>query len=405
MNKSEIDIELIARYYNGELDGKAMQQLEERALEDPFLAEAMDGFSEFALHKDDLIDLNERLKDRIRSRQEKITRSFGFRNWTIAASIVVLIGFISIYTNLPDENKTTIVDDLPENVNIPGVEKEQAENDLAKDTVLGRQEIIDQSPVIVSLQNQDSEKNEAIASSEQIVLQSIASSSASAMDSVKSENVIAAYGNKSVEDFADNNLNIASRRVQTMLAKSSKGLNNIVKGKVTDAESKAAIPGVSIIDTETGMTAITDINGEFKIPAESETKLALRSLGYQKKEMEVFEGDSVQILLKPDNAALSEVVVVGYGSARIKQSAAPKDGWAAFRKYLNENDELETNETGAVVVEFVINANGLLSDFKILKSLSKLADARAIHLIRNYSSWQGSSDGTANKVKVTLRFK
>jgi len=97
--------------------------------------------------------------------------------------------------------------------------------------------------------------------------------------------------------------------------------------------------------------------------------------------------------------------VVGYGSGNVKQSAAPTDGWAAFRKYLNENNELETNETGAVVVEFVINANGSLSDFKILKSLSKLADARAINLIRNYSSWQGSSDGTANKVKVTLRFK
>lgn len=405
MNKHEIDIELIAKYYNGELDGKAMQQLEERALEDPFLAEAMEGFAEFKVHKNDVIDLNERLKDRIRNGSEKRTKPFGFKNWTIAASIIVLIGFVSIYLNLPDENKTGAIEGVPQNVNVPGLEKERAEDVFNKDTLSGTQEMIDQSPVIVSLPNQDPDVNEVIASSDQIVLQSVAPSSVPAMDSLRSENVIAAYNNKSAESFADNNLAVASRSAQTMLAKSSKGLNNIVKGKITDAESKEAIPGVNIIDAETGTIATTDMNGEFKILAESETKLSLRSLGYQKKEIDVFEGDSVQIALKPDNADLSEVVVVGYGSAKMKQSAAPKDGWAAFRKYLNENNELETNETGTVVVEFVINANGALSDFKILKSLSKLADARAINLIRNYSSWQGSSDGMASKVKVTLRFK
>ncbi len=394
MKKPEIDIELIAKYYNGELDGRAMQQLEERALEDPFLAEAMEGFSELTIKKNDFVDLNERLKDRIRSKSEKGAGYFGFKNWTIAASIVVLIGLVSIYLNLPDKSKNSLVDGLPENAAIPGLKKEQRENDFNEDTVLGKQEVIDQSPVIVSLEKQDTNTNEVIASSDQIVLQSVASSSALAIDSLQNENVIA----------SDNNL-MAARSSQGMLAKSKRSLNNTIKGKVTDAETKTALAGVSVTDIESGITATTDHNGEFKIPAESEAKLSLRLLGFQKKELEVFEGDSLQVSLKPENATLSEVVVVGYGAGKVKQGAGPKDGWAEFRKYLNENNELETNETGAVVVEFVINANGSLSDFKILKSLSKLADARAIYLIRNYSSWQGSSDGTANKVKVTLRFR
>ena len=405
MNKREIDIELIAKYYNGELDGKAMQRLEEQALDDPFLAEAMEGFSEFAVQKNDVSDLHERLKNRLGNPPEKAARVFGFRSWAIAASIVVLIGFISIYLNIPEDNKVGAVGNSPEIVNIPDQTKDKADTDGARDTLQAKQVMIDESPVIVSLQNPDSMADEVIASSDQIVLQEVpAAAAAPAIDSLNSENVIAAYTGKS-DDFTDNNMSIASRSAKVMMARSSKNLSGIVKGKVTDAESKTAIPGVSVINIETGITANTDSKGEFILPAESETKLSLMLVGYQKKEVEVVEGDSIQIVLKPINAALSEVVVVGYGSGKVKQSAAPKDGWAAFRKYLNENNELETNETGAVVVEFVINANGTLGDFKILKSLSKLADARAINLIRNYSSWQGSSDGTANKVKVTLRFK
>jgi TonB family protein len=404
LNKREIDIELIAKYYNGELDGKAMQRLEEQALDDPFLAEAMEGFSEFAVQKNDVSDLHERLKNRLGNPPEKAARVFGFRGWAIAASIVVLIGFISIYLNIPEDNKVGAVGNPPEIVNIPDQTKDKADTDGARDTLQAKQVVIDESPVIVSLQNPGSMADEVIASSDQIVLQEVPAAAAPAIDSLNGENVIAAYTGKS-DDFTDNNMSIASRSAKVMMARSSKNLSGIVKGKVTDAESKTAIPGVSVINIETGITANTDSKGEFILPAESETKLSLMLVGYQKKEVEVVEGDSIQIVLKPINAALSEVVVVGYGSGKVKQSAAPKDGWAAFRKYLNENNELETNETGAVVVEFVINANGTLGDFKILKSLSKLADARAINLIRNYSSWQGSSDGTANKVKVTLRFK
>lgn len=404
MNKREIDIELIAKYYNGELDGKAMQRLEEQALDDPFLAEAMEGFSEFAVQKNDVSDLHERLNNRLSNPPEKAARVFGFRSWAIAASIVVLIGFISIYLNLPEDNKAGAVRNSPESVSIPDQTKGKTGTDYDKDTPQAKQVMIDESPVIVSLQNPDSMADEAIASSDQIVLQEVPAAAATSIDSLKSENVIAAYTGKP-EDFADNNMSIASRSAKVMMDRSSKTLSGSVKGKVTDAESRTAIPGVSVINTETGITANTDSKGEFTLPAESDTKLSLRLVGYQKKEVEVVEGDSIQIALKPISADLSEVVVVGYGSGKVKQSAAPKDGWADFRKYLNENNELETNETGAVVVEFVINANGSLSDFKILKSLSKLADARAINLIRNYSSWQGSSDGIANKVKVTLRFK
>lgn len=405
MNNSRIDIELIAKYYNGELDSKAMQELEERALEDPFLADAMDGFSEFSIQKNDFIDIDERLKDRLRKQHTKRIGSFGFRNWAIAASVVILIGFISIYLNLPEENKTIPVDQLPQISDMQSFDKKTPEEQQNKDSIIDKQIIIDESPVVVNLSHKTSDANKESISSDEIILQPFISNDYKP-DSTKKEVLIAANSNKTIDGFADNSLNVAAARSssQPMLSKMSTNQSSLVKGKVIDSEDKSPLVGVKVFDINTGLYAITDTSGEFKILVEPNAKLSLSYLGYTKKELEVLDRDSLNISLNPDNNSLAEVAVVGYGSVK-KHNAGPKDGWASFRKYLGENNELESGEAGAVVVEFVINSNGGLSDFKIVKSLSKLADARAIYLIRNYSEWRGASDGTANKAKVTLRFK
>lgn len=396
MDKQRIDIDLITRYHNGELDGKAMQQLEERALEDPFLAEAMEGFGEFSIDKDDIIDLNERLNERIKIKQ--IKPATDFRNWYFAASIIILIGFISIYLNLPEENN--VLNEVPLTAKTKDLEKESPSEKLTYDTISSTEVIIEESPVVVSLAKPETDANEILASSDQVILEPAKITMLTA-DSAGKENLIASYSRKSIQDFTANNLTTASRNLMTV------GKNNIVKGKVLDFDDKEPLTGASVLNTSTGIATTTDFNGEFQLVAEPAEKLSIHNLGYLKKESEIeaSDKDSLKFYLKRDNASLSEVAVIGYGSVSKKQNAGPKDGWLAFKEYLHENNELETNETGTVVVEFVINSTGEISDLRILKSLSKLADARAIYLIRNYPSWQGASDGSANKAKVTIRFK
>src|SRR5690606_23519239 len=122
---------------------------------------------------------------------------------------------------------------------------------------------------------------------------------------------------------------------------------------------------------------------------------------YETKDVEIKNQTDLQnITLKTFTPVKEEVSL---NVPRRKTTAGPKDGWAAFRKYLNINSELESGEIGFVVIEFVIRPNGELSNFKVLKSLSKLADARATDLIKNYQSWVGSPAG-AHKVKVMVRF-
>jgi len=46
VSKKETDILLIRKYLNGELDARAMHELERRSLDDPFLMEAMQGYEQ-----------------------------------------------------------------------------------------------------------------------------------------------------------------------------------------------------------------------------------------------------------------------------------------------------------------------------------------------------------------------
>lgn len=92
-----------------------------------------------------------------------------------------------------------------------------------------------------------------------------------------------------------------------------------VAGKVTSAEDGQPIPGVNVLVKGTSIGTASDINGAFKInvPAGSNT-LSFSSIGFKTAEIDVTGRTTVDVMLQPDAQQLSEVVVVGYGTA-IKQ--------------------------------------------------------------------------------------
>jgi len=92
--------------------------------------------------------------------------------------------------------------------------------------------------------------------------------------------------------------------------------NLIINGKVTDAESGLAIPGVNVFQKGTSNGVITDFDGNFSIEVPVEAVLVVSFLGYAEVERRVTEEIELQIQLEPRASALDEIVVVGYGSQR-----------------------------------------------------------------------------------------
>jgi TonB-linked SusC/RagA family outer membrane protein len=92
-----------------------------------------------------------------------------------------------------------------------------------------------------------------------------------------------------------------------------------ITGKVTDTESGEGIPGVSVIIKGTSRGAITDLDGSYSISAGSDDVLAFSFLGYVTVEETVANRTVINVGLSPSIQALTEVVVVGYGTQERKE--------------------------------------------------------------------------------------
>ncbi|MES2416688.1 MAG: SusC/RagA family TonB-linked outer membrane protein [Bacteroidota bacterium] len=88
-----------------------------------------------------------------------------------------------------------------------------------------------------------------------------------------------------------------------------------VTGRVTDS-SGGGVPSTGIIIKGTKVSAITDASGKYVIPAKSGDILVFSFIGYITQEVTVGNQQTINVLLKEDNTALDEVVVLGYGSIK-----------------------------------------------------------------------------------------
>jgi hypothetical protein len=90
-------------------------------------------------------------------------------------------------------------------------------------------------------------------------------------------------------------------------------------GKVT-GEGANELPGVSIVVKGTQRGTVTDANGDYSLPlpAGESVTLTFSFLGYQSQDITPGAQTRLNVSLKPGDNALSEVVVVGYGTQRKK---------------------------------------------------------------------------------------
>ncbi len=97
----------------------------------------------------------------------------------------------------------------------------------------------------------------------------------------------------------------------------AKEIDISIKGKVTDAENGAGLPGVSVTLKGSSKGTATDLNGDFSIAVpDSKAVLVFSYVGYTLQEVVVGNQSQINIQLKSDTKTLSEVVVVGYGTAK-----------------------------------------------------------------------------------------
>lgn len=130
-----------------------------------------------------------------------------------------------------------------------------------------------------------------------------------------------------------------------------------IKGKVVDSNREPLI-GASVILKSGAQGTVTDISGDFELDAPANATLIVSYVGFTSKEVEVGNQTQLTIVLEPDNRALDEVVVVGYGSQRKSQIT----GAIASLKEADIKDQpvsnLASSMQGRVAGLNVMNASG-----------------------------------------------
>ncbi|HVK97013.1 MAG TPA: SusC/RagA family TonB-linked outer membrane protein, partial [Flavisolibacter sp.] len=91
--------------------------------------------------------------------------------------------------------------------------------------------------------------------------------------------------------------------------------NRAITGRVTDQEG-SPVAGVTVTVKGSTTATVTDANGTYSILAPANSTLVFSSVGFGSMEMRVGDRASINATLTSTSANLSEVVVIGYGTAR-----------------------------------------------------------------------------------------
>lgn len=95
--------------------------------------------------------------------------------------------------------------------------------------------------------------------------------------------------------------------------------NRTVTGAVTDAKDGSPIANVSVVPKGSSRGTTTGADGTFRLSIPASTRvLIFSSVGFGSKQVDI-TGDNITVQLSATNAALNEVIVVGYGTQRKRE--------------------------------------------------------------------------------------
>ena len=414
-------------YIRGLRKGKEAHRLEKESMQDPFLADAMDGYNQVEGNHEQRI---EKLRMQVSAHSAKKKSTYAI-TWSIAACLIIGFG-ISSYFLFLKKSMTDEVFIAEESVSLKLAEPAAPPTPAIpatptvpatpqKEIALATTKVKTDSTPISEITARQADKKDLIAEIQTTSQpQGAPVAAVPMMEEVSEETAALQEVVATIDTFeseSDKKMKLA--KVATILPQ-----NNMIKGRVTDGKGEPLI-GASVTYKGTNIGTITNMNGEFSLVKKDDKKrLTAEYIGYDPVEIQVDTSRTMLIAMNENKQALNEVVVVGYGAKKNKKSTTlgsdakvkeqtekeitpqPVIGKRSYQKYLKEHlvrptDEKCAQVKGKVVLTFLINKEGRPFYIKVKESLCESADKEAIRLIQEGPDWI-----YGNKlVEVTVKFE
>ena len=460
----ELTPELMRDYTQNKLSKEERYAVEKFLLDNPFEAEAMEGF-EMAPNdfNSDVEELKQKLNQKLTRNDQKIIPLYR-RYYTIAAAIALIIAgswfTISLFQekNIPEstialESESLASDSIDqENPNFTDKEKIEeksvSDKNIPDDKEYQPSEEINEQEIAGSEQvesedSSDQEKFESIIM-EETVGDDLNNTEVIAESDLEEETVVEEYVLDEAEPEPESiiaydqkpdaeNEGLTESRNQGLIQPNKtsstrkKGRasaysiiqekeNRSVQGTVYSAEDGAPLPGVNVLVKGSSKGSITDINGQFDIEADSDDVLQVSFVGMETEELSISDSSILNIEMSPDIAELSEIVITTNDLTEENssfESARPTIGFKEYREYLKNSlvypEEARANNiTGKVVVEFTVGTDGRPKDITVIRALGYNCDEEAVRLIEEGPNWKPATQNSRTveqKVRIKVRFE
>lgn len=423
-------------YIRGLRKGKEAHRLEKESMQDPFLADAMDGYNQVEGNHEQRI---EKLRMQVSAHSAKKKNTYAI-TWSIAACLIIGFGISSYFLFLKksmtdevfiaEESVSTklaepaapLTPAIPATPTVPATPQKEIALATAKVKTDSTPASEDSTPVseITARQADKKDMIAKIQATSQPQQGTPPVATVPVMEEVSEETAALQEVVATMDTFeseSDKKMKLA--KVATILPQ-----KNMIKGRVTDEKGEPLI-GASVTYKGTNIGTITNMNGEFSLVKKDDKKrLTAEYIGYDPVEIRVDTSRTMLIAMNENKQALNEVVVVGYGAKKNKKSTTlgsdakvkeqtekeitpqPVIGKRSYQKYLKENIVRPTDEKcaqvkGKVVLTFLVNKEGRPFYIKVKESLCESADKEAIRLIQEGPDWI-----YGNKlVEVTVKFE
>lgn len=400
------DIQL---YLDGQMSAMDMHQLEKAAMEDPFLADAIEGYrnKQSRGEKDTTADLHElqgRLENKKAIPSKKTIALFPQQLFKIAVILILIAGpaiLAYLFVNNNKNAKTAIVTN-------DKVEQEIYQPPTGNLDTISIADLAKREITVVS-SNDKSRKSLPIKIKE--LPQSTFPSPSIDKEVPTATNIASAPLVAKNETAARSNQSLQKQSTLFEVNQQPDRFT-VYKGKVVDGgKMPIANASVSLLSEPGHLSVTTDTGGYFQIATrDSVASIVINGVGYQTVQTQLQNiTPGVEIILKPAGNKLEEMVVVGYGAKKrkaIKVTSAdvqPVPGFPVFYEYINKNKKVDSLSRGNVDVSFFINNKGRPDKFIIEKSLSTARDQEAIRLIKDGPAWK-VLNSKKTKTKLTIQF-
>jgi hypothetical protein len=432
-----VDIE---KYHKGQLSPAEMHAMEKAALDDPFLADAMDGYTTSGVNvQADIAELRRRIQQRTEQAKVIPINSGGARKLPflrIAVMIVVLVlagylitrvAFNKSDNTIADTGKppiTTVRTDTgTTTVRTPEVKAPASVTDpKTTDKSIATRKTREKTASGV-VENFDKEISSVTPSRAPVISDSARNADVSAF---KKDGTEAAAADKAVASGRDSDKkakvspsgtfdDAAARRSESQRRAQSM---NTFRGRVTD-DSNNGIPFANVTTIPDNAGTYADANGYFNFRSpDTVLDVQVRSIGFENNVSRLRNAAPTNQIVLEEDRSMNEVVLSNNRpntEARARRSNVtleepePADGWTNYDAYLANNlnvpDEYRSkpNPNPTVEVSFEVDQNGEPVNIRIERSLCKKCDNEAIRLIKEGPKWK-SNASNRGRTTVTINF-